>query len=396
LTDRARNEPETPAGSQTSEFHANRFGRMEWAGACGDLGTLIPFVVAYIAVLKMDPFGVLFSFGAAMVICGVYFKTPFPVQPMKAIGAVAATQAAQTATITPGTVYGADIATGVIWLVLGLTGAARYISRLVPRPVVIGIVLGLGIGFMLEGIRWMSGGWLMAGVGLVGTVLLLSNKTIPAMFLLLIFGAVCGAYRHPEILSALSAARIEFHLPSIAFTTITWHDLLIGTAFLALPQLPLTLGNAVIAIREENNRLFPDRSVTENRVATSTGLMNVGSAVFGGVPMCHGAGGMAGHVAFGARTGGAPIILGVILLCLAFFFSGSIQTIFGLIAQPVLGVILFLTGAQLALGSCDFSKNKGERFITLATAAFALWNVGLAFVVGILLHQIERRGWLRL
>jgi MFS superfamily sulfate permease-like transporter len=382
--------------TETSEIQANRFDRMEWAGAFGDLGTLIPFVVAYIAVLKMDPFGVLFSFGAAMIVCGWYFKTPFPVQPMKAIGAVAATQAAQTATITQGTVYGADIATGLIWLILGLTGAAKHISRLVPRPVVIGIVLGLGIGFMLEGIRWMSGGWVMAGIGLLGTVLLLSNKAIPAMFLLLVFGAVCGAYRNPGLLSVLSGARIGFHFPRIAFTTITWHDLLIGTAFLALPQLPLTLGNAVIAIREENNRLFPDRSVTENGIATSTGLMNLGSAVFGGVPMCHGAGGMAGHVAFGARTGGAPIILGVILLCLAFFFSGSIHALFDLISQPVLGVILFLTGAQLALGSCDFSKNKGERFITLATAAFALWNVGLAFVVGIVLHQIARRGWLRL
>jgi hypothetical protein len=375
---------------------ANRFNRMEWAGAFGDLGTLIPFVVAYIAVLKMDPFGVLFSFGAALVVCGMYFKTPFPVQPMKAIGAVAATQAAQTATITQATVYGADIATGAIWLVLGLTGAARHLSRLVPRPVVVGIVLGLGIGFMLEGIRWMSGGWFIAGIGLLGTVLLLANRAIPAMFLLLIFGAVCGAYQSPGILSVLFAARIQFHLPRIALATISWRDLLIGTAFLALPQLPLTLGNAVIAIREENNRLFPDRSVTENGVATSTGLMNMASALFGGVPMCHGAGGMAGHVAFGARTGGAPIILGVILLCLAFFFSGSIEAIFGLIAQPVLGVILFLTGAQLALGSCDFSKNKGERFITLATAAFALWNVGLAFVIGILLHQIDRRGWLRL
>jgi hypothetical protein len=116
---------------------------------------------------------------------------------------------------------------------------------------------------------------------------------------------------------------------------------------------------------------------SQNGIATSTGFMNLGSAVFGGVPISHGAGGMAAHVAFGARTGGAPII-------------------FGLIAQPVLGVILFLTRAQLALGSCDFSKNKGERFITLATAAFALWNVGLAFVIGILLQQIDRRGWLRL
>ena len=375
---------------------SNRFNRMEWAGAFGDLGTLIPFVVAYISVLKMDPFGVLFSFGAAMVVCGAHYKTPIPVQPMKAIGAVAATQAAQTATITQGSVYGADIVTGAIWLILGLTGAAKHVSRLAPRPVVIGIVLGLGIGFMLEGIRWMSSGWLIAGIGLLGTVLLLANKAIPAMFLLFMFGAACGAYRNPEILSVLSASKIQLHLPSIALATISWHELLIGTVFLALPQLPLTLGNAVIAIREENNRLFPDRAVTENEIATSTGIMNMGSAVFGGVPMCHGAGGMAGHVAFGARTGGAPIILGVILLFLAFFFSGSIQTIFGLIAQPVLGVILFSTGAQLALGSCDFSKNKGERFITLATAAFALWNVGLAFATGILLHQLERRGWLRL
>src|SRR5665213_330364 len=195
---------------------------MEWAGAFGDLGTLIPFAVAYIAVLKMDPFGILFSFGAAMVICGAYYKTPFPVQPMKAIGAVAATQAAQTATITQGTVFAADVATGMIWLILGLTGAAKYISKLVPRPVVIGIVLGLGIGFMLQGINWMSGGWLIAGVGLVGTVLLLSNKAVPAMFLLLIFGAACGAYQHPEVLHVLSTTRMTFHLPRIALTTIGW------------------------------------------------------------------------------------------------------------------------------------------------------------------------------
>ena len=80
---------------------------MEWAGAFGDLGTLIPFVVAYIGVLKIDPFGILFTFGTALVICGLYYKTPFPVQPMKAIGAVATTQAAQTAVITPAAVCSA-------------------------------------------------------------------------------------------------------------------------------------------------------------------------------------------------------------------------------------------------------------------------------------------------
>jgi len=369
---------------------------MEWAGAFGDLGTLIPFVVAYIAVVKVDPFGVLLSFGAAMVVCGFLYRTPWPVQPMKAIGAVAATQSAQTAVIIPTTIYAASFATGLVWLVLGLTGAAKSIARLVPRFVVIGIVLGLGVSFMLDGIKLMQGAWLIAAVGLLGTLLMLTNKSIPAMFLLLLFGIVCGVIENPEPARALMATRPAFRLPSFALAGFTWHDLLIGTALLALPQLPLTLGNALIAIREENNRLFPDRSVTENRIATSTGVMNLASAALGGVPMCHGAGGMAGHVAFGARTGGAPIILGSILLCLALFFSASISALFGVLAQPVLGVILFLTGAQLALGSCDFSKNKGERFITLATTAFAMWNVGLAFVVGMTLAYIERRGRLRL
>jgi MFS superfamily sulfate permease-like transporter len=166
--------------------------------------------------------------------------------------------------------------------------------------------------------------------------------------------------------------------------------------FLALPQLPLTLGNAVIAIREENNRLFPGHPVTDRSVATSTGLMNLAGSCVGGVPMCHGAGGMAGHVAFGARTGGAPIILGTLLLVLAFGFSGSIETILTVFPQAVLGVILFLTGAQLALGSCDFSKIKVERFITLTTAAFAIWNVGLAFVVGMTLSYMAKRALLRL
>jgi hypothetical protein len=379
-----------------SPVTGNRFDRMEWAGAFGDLGTLIPFVVAYIAVLKIDPFGILFTFGAAMVACGIYYKTPFPVQPMKAIGAVATTQAAQTAVIMPAAVFSASLVTGLAWLILGLTGAATHIARLVPRFVVVGIVLGLGLGFMLEGVKMMSGGWVIAAVGLVGTLLLLTNRSIPAMFLLLFFGAVCGAVQNPEFLKALYAVRFEFHTPHIVLASITWYDFTVGTVFLALPQLPLTLGNAVIGITEENNRIFPDRPVTEKIVATSTGLMNLAGAVVGGVPMCHGAGGMAGHVAFGARTGGAPIILGLLLLSFAFCFSSSIGAVFNLFPQAVLGVVLFLTGAQLALGSCDFSKNKGERFITLITAAFAMWNVGLAFIAGITLAHLAKRGWLRL
>lgn len=171
---------------------------------------------------------------------------------------------------------------------------------------------------------------------------------------------------------------------------------MIGVVFLALPHVPLTLGNAVIAITEENNRLFPDRPVTERGVSTSTGLMNLFGSSVGGVPMCHGAGGMAGHVRFGARTGGSSIILGCILLLLALFLSGSVQTIFSVIPPEVLGVILFLTGAQLALGACDFSKDKGERFATVVTAGLSVWNIGLAFVIGLAVYHLLKRRLIKL
>jgi MFS superfamily sulfate permease-like transporter len=373
----------------------NRFDRMELAGAFGDLGTLVPFVVAYLGVLKMDPFGVLFAFGLAMVVCGLVYRTPIPVQPMKAAGAIATTQAAQTLVITPAIVWGATLVTGLVWLLLGLTGTARHVARLITRPVVLGIILGLGFGFMIEGAKLMAQNWWVGGPALLGTSLLLTNRIIPAMFLLLAFGAAYGIATDPTLLAALGEVHIEPRLPAFALNGMTLSDVLIGAVFLALPQVPLTLGNAVIAITEENNRLFPNHPVSENRIATSTGLMNLFSACVGGVPMCHGAGGMAGHVQFGARTGGALVMLGLVLLAIATFLSGSIATFLRLFPPAVLGVILFLTGAQLALGACDIPKDKGERFVLVVTGALAVWNVGIAFVVGLVAYRLNKRGLLR-
>lgn len=377
-------------------LRGNRFDRMEWAGAFGDLGTLIPFVVAYLSMLSLDPFGVLLSFGVAMIACGLIYRTPFPVQPMKAVGAIATTQAAQALTVTAGAVYAAGLVSGVIWLLLGLTGAAQKVAHWVGRPVVVGIILGLGFGFMLNGVKMMADGWWIGGFALGGTLLLLGNRRVPAMFLLLIFGGICGVIIDPTLTEHFSRMIIEPRLPTFALAGIDLKDVLIGTVFLALPQVPLTLGNAVIAITEENNQLFPDRPVTEQRVAISTGIMNLGSAALGGIPMCHGAGGLAGHVRFGARTGGAPIILGAILVLLALFFSSSLGTLLRIFPPAILGVILFLTGAQLALGACDISKDKGERLATVMTAALAIWNVGIAFVVGTAVYLVARRGWMKL
>jgi hypothetical protein len=382
--------------SATLPGAGNRYDRAEWAGAFGDLGTLLPFVLAYIAVLGMDPLGILLGFGVAMIAVGLYYKTPVPVQPMKAIGAVAATQAAQMATITPQAVMAGGVFTGLVWLVLGATGLAERVSRLVPRPIALGIILGLGFAFMLEGVKMMSGGWVIAGLGLALTLLLLTNRTVPAMLVLLAFGAAAALLTDGTLAGQLATVRPEFRLPSFALGGISWADVLAGVAFLAIPQLPLTFGNAILALKEENNRLFPHRQVSEKTVSVSTGLMNLAGSAIGGVPMCHGAGGMAGHVRFGARTGGAVVILGVLLCGLGLFFADSVTTLLKVFPTPVLGVVLFLTGGQLALGSCDFSKHKNERFATLVTAGCSVWNVGLGFVVGWVVLVALRRGWVRL
>lgn len=374
----------------------NRYGRGEWAGAFGDLGTLIPFVVAYVSLLHMDPFGILLAFGLAKIVSGVLYRTPFPIQPMKAIGAAATTQATQSFVVTPGAVYGAGLTTGVLWLVLGVTGLAERIARITPRAVVTGIVLGLGLKFMGDGVGLMSQDWWLALPSLLLALVLLGNERIPAMFVLLLIGAVAAALEHPTLGSVLAGIRPRLHLPHWPLGTMSLSDFLGGSLLLALPQLPLTLGNALIAITEENNRLFPDRPVSERRVAISTGVMNLLSPLLGGVPMCHGAGGMAGHVRFGARTGGALVILGVLLTLLALFFSDSVVEIMRLFPGAVLGVILFLAGAQLALGACEFGPDKAARFVAVITTGLALWNVGAAFVGGVAVAALLRRGWIRL
>ncbi len=390
--------PDSSAAAVSPDLPArNRFDRYEWAGAFGDLGTLIPFVVAYITLLDMNPVGVLYAFGFAKIASGLFYRTPFPVQPMKASGAIATTQAAQTLTITPDMVYGAGLATGLTWFLLGVTGMTRRVVSLIGRPVAQGIILGLGFNFMLEGIKMMAQGWIVGGVALTATLLLLSSRKMPAMLVLLLFGATAAVVETPLLLQELAAIELTLQWPSWALANMGWEEMLLGAFFVALPQLPLTLSNAIIAVKEENNRLFSERPVSEKGVSISTGIMNLLAPMIGGVPMCHGAGGMAGHVAFGARTGGALIILGGLLVALALLMGDSVHVILKMFPVPVLGVILFITGAQLALGpSSAQGFGKKEHFAMLVTAAFGLWNIGIGFIVGALLHHALQRDIIRL
>lgn len=375
--------PRGPAG--------NRYDAAEWAGAFGDLGTLLPFVMAYLAIVKLDAAGVLLGFGVSMIACGWYYKTPFPVQPMKAAGAAATAQAAQVA-MTPGAVHAAGLVTGLIWLLVGATGIAERLGRWVSRPVVQGVMLGLGAALVLQGVVLMRQQWLLAALGLALVVVLARLRRFPSLFALLILGLGWTAWRRPEALPALATIGVEWRWPAFAWPAISAHDLVVGTVVLALPQAPLTLGNAIIGIRTENNRLFPQRSVSDRAVALSTGWMNLFGSAVGAVPMCHGAGGMAGHVAFGARTGGSVVILGSLLLVLALGFSHSVMTLFGLVPMALLGTILFVTGWQLGAGQIRQPRAAGEWLLLLATASVSVWNVAAGLAAGLLLqHLLPRR-----
>ena len=371
----------------------NRYDHVELAGAFGDLGTLIPFVVGYIAVMKIDPLGILFMFGLSEIVVGLYYKTPIPVQPMKAIGGAAI---ASGGAMSAGMICGAGLFTGLFWLIAGTTRTVNLATKLAAKPIVRGIVLGLGLLFITEGIKMMLITPWLGGLGLLITFILLTYPRVPAMFALLIVGAVAAYVLDPVHAKQLLSMRPSFRIPEFTFGRMSWGEFIAGSLVLAIPQLPLTIGNAIIAIRAENNDLFPDRPVTDRMMAVSQGLLNLLSAPFGGIPLCHGAGGMAGHVRFGARTGGSLVMLGAIMMALALFFSGSVGLLFQIFPKAVLGVILFFAGAELAITVKDIGSKKEDVYVMLVVAGFAMWNMGAAFLAGVILYQALHRGWLKI
>jgi MFS superfamily sulfate permease-like transporter len=262
--------------------------------------------------------------------------------------------------------------------------------------VVRGIVLGLGLSFILEGVTFMQQGPLMAVPAVALTFFLLGQPRVPAMLILLAYGAAAALSLDASLVHDLGNLAPSFRLPTLRMPLLSWPEVVTGTLVLAVPQVALTLGNAVIATAEEHNSLFPHRPVSVRLLALDHGLMNLVAAPLGGVPMCRGAGGMAGHIRFGARTGGALVILGALLVVGALFFADSVATVFRLFPLPVLGVILFFGGIELAVGINGDTFARSERTVLVVTAGIALWNMGVAYLAGLLLYHAAQRRILRL
>lgn len=317
-----------------------RFDLREVSGALGDLGTLLPLMLGVLAVTGMAPAAVLAGFGLAYCATAVAYRLPIPVQPMKAVAAVLL-----VTDVSPAAVAASGVIIGALLLLLGLTGWIDRLGRLVPQSVSSGLQLGLGAALALFAAGLMAEAPLIGGLAVAALVALLFFSRLPAA-LVVIVAAVAIAPLVGGRVAPVVAAETASLLPGIP----SWADLEQAFSSLALPQIALTLTNAILLTSLVAGDFYGDRAarVTPRRLSVSTGLMNVLLAPLGALPMCHGAGGVAAHYRMGARTGGAPLMLGVVLLALAVAPAGLRTAVLGAVPPAVLGALLLLAAAQLA------------------------------------------------
>jgi MFS superfamily sulfate permease-like transporter len=314
----------------------------EAGGGCGDLGTFIPHVIGAITVAGLAPLGVLFGFGAFLIATGLFYGLPIPVQPMKAVSAVILTDG-----LRPGEVAAAGMMLGIVLLVLAMTGWIGRIARAIPQSVSAGLQLGLGLLMGILGLKLMlQTPWIGCGA-LALLVLLTRLPHCPAAPITLAAAALVGWLSGDA--AAPDRLAVALGVPQLVVPTLPefWRSLEIAV----LPQLSLTLTNAVIVTAGLSRELFPatGSSVSERRLALSSGLANLLLSPIGAMPMCHGAGGLQAQYRFGARTGLAPIILGVVILVLAIGFAAHAAALFAMIPLGAVGALLILAGTDLAI-----------------------------------------------
>lgn len=386
-----------------------RFSRLEFSGSLGDLGTLLPLALGLILVNGLSPNGVFLSVGLFFVFSGLYFGVTVPIQPMKVISAYAITTA-----MTASQINASGYLIGLVLLVIGATGAITVIGRYIPKSVVRGVQLSTGTLLMVEGIKFILGitrlqmlrqaaepylsfnsvgpvpiGIIIGIVGGVLTLLLLDNKKFPAGLVVVFGGITLGLIF--GIREGLDKISPGIHLPQ--FLPLGWPtkaDFTFALFGLVLPQIPMTLGNAVIAYADLSKDYFGDRStkVTYKSACISMALANLVSSTIGGMPLCHGAGGLAAHYRFGARTAGSNLMIGVIFVILAVVLGHESLAVIYLLPLSVLGILLLFAGSQLALTIMDL-ENRKDFFVVLFMLGITLAaNLAAGFMVGIVLAWV--------
>lgn len=352
------------------------FNLRELAGSLGDIGTVFPLVVGFIAVNGMNPAGLLIIMGLANIATGIIYKLPMPLQPKKAIAAVAISQG-----WPPSLIYASGFGTGVIWLLLVLTGLIKKIARVTPHSVTRGIQLALGILLAYKGFQMVSGGWLLGIISILIVFIFRKNRYAPAAIVLMVLGLGIMGFQG----KLLDTIHFGISLPPV--TSFAFREIWEGLLLAGFAQIFLTLTNAVIATASLIREYWPDKAVSEKKLSVNMGIMNTIAPFFGGMPMCHGAGGLAGQYYFGARTGGTNIIEGSIEVGLGLFLSQSIQSLFSAFPMSIVGAMMIMVGFELARFSKDV-RDKTEIMVLIVTTGLSiLTNIAVGFIAGIILFQ---------
>ena len=383
-----------------------QFNRMELAGALGDLGTILPLGIGMIVINGIDPLALFACVGIYYLFSGVYFGVSMPVEPMKVIGAYAIATG-----IAAPQIFAASLINGLFLLVVGVTGAMTVIGKYTPKPVIRGVQLSTGVLLVSQGVKMMLGssqfqvirraaepylslqhlGPLPIGI-LIGvvlgflTLLLLDNRRLPAALVVVVIGVFLGMILGTH--EGLDKLVLGINIPRLLPTGIPpWADFATSLFVLAIPQLPMTIGNSVIATGDLAKEYFGESSkkVTYPAICMSLATANIMSFFFGGMPMCHGAGGLASRFRFGARTAGSNIISGFLFLLLALLLGSHALSVVYLIPMSALGVLLVFAGSQLALTILDL-KGRKDLFVPLMMVGITLAsNLAVGFIAGIAL-----------
>ncbi len=394
---------------------AVQFNKRELAGSLGDLGTLLPLAFGMVLVNGLHVTGLFFVVGLFYVVAGLYFGLTVPVQPMKVIGAYSVAMG-----LSASQIQASGLWMGLFLMVLGVSGAITLIGRLIPKGVVRGVQLSTGALLIAQGVRFMAGtskfqamqglaepylqhqslgpvpiGLVIGVAGCILTFFLIESRVLPAGLAIVLGGIGLGILLGSN--GDLTLGDFGFHLPPLLpFGLPTREDLSFALLVLVLPQIPMTLGNAVVAYADLSRNYFGAASnrVTYRAACISMALANLFSALVGGMPLCHGAGGLAAHYRFGARTAGSNIMIGAIFLLLSLLLGRRLLSLIYLIPLSVLGVLLLFAGAQLALTIIDLKERK-ELFVALLMLGITLAsNLAIAFGAGIIASHLLR--WSRM
>jgi len=381
-----------PRGLRGILRHA-RFNRHEIAGSLGDLGTFLPLLVAMSAQNGLDFSAALFFAGLFNLITGMTFTIPMAVQPMKAIAAIALTQGMSASEIVA-----AGAGVSLVVLLLGVTGLIGWVNRAIPKSVVRGLQLALGLSLVMKGLElissthaWFAPDSFLTALVAAGVVFASGSfRKVPAALTLFCAGLIIAVWKTPEIGAGLQLGLTLPHLQPPS-----WSDFATSFPRAALPQIPLTILNSVIAVCALSVDLFPTRPAQPRRVAVSVGAMNLVGAWFGAMPMCHGAGGLAGQYRFGARTNGSVLFLGTAKMLVAVLFGASLMALCRLFPHSVLGVMLAVSGVELAL-VCRDQRARSDALPMLVTAGICLGSdFALGFAVGLAVALVMRLPFFR-